>query len=378
MENLYLKYKNKNACNGCGACIYVCPKHCISMKEDEEGFLYPVIDEEKCIHCNKCKNVCSNYNVSKSELNDAYIAINKNEEERKMSASGGMFYILAKYTINKGGVVFGVKYDKNLNAVHDFAITLDKCQEFMGSKYVRSKNDGIYEKVLQLLLEDKYVLFTGTPCQISGLKTFLNKDYEKLITCEIICHANPSPKVFNEYKKELELKNNAKIKNIAFRSKKNGWSNSTPIIEFENGEEIEDKTFYTAFIAELFNRPSCHTCPFVGENRQADFTIGDLWGIQEIEPEMNDNKGVSLLLINSRKANNIFNQINENMKYKKIDKKIALSYNHNTCVPPNKNRRKFFNKLSKNDGNLIKYMKKYSHRSFIQRVKGKLNKIIKK
>lgn len=375
MENLYLKEKNKKDCNGCGACIHVCPKKCISMVEDEEGFLYPKINEKECIHCDRCKNICSNYSIEEKEVDEGYIAMNTCEEERRQSASGGMFSVLAKYVIEKEGIVFGVKYDKNMMAVHDYASTLEGCQEFRGSKYVRSKIDGIYQKVKEFLLQNKYVLFTGTPCQIAGLKTYLNKEYEKLITCEIICHANPSPKILKKYIEELELKKGFKIKQIHFRSKENGWNNSTPIIEYENGKKEEHRIFYQAFIAELFNRPSCHFCVFVGNKGRADFTIGDLWGIQKIAPEMDDNKGVSLIILNSNKANSIFKEISEKLKYQSIDTRLALLYNHSYNVPMHPKREKFFNKVNK-DEKVIKYMIKYTKVPITKRIKRKIKNLI--
>lgn len=374
MKNLYLDKKEKKDCNGCGVCVSVCPKQCIKMKEDEEGFLYPVIDEKKCIKCNKCKNICSN-NLIVREKGEAYIAINKIDEQRKKSASGGMFFLLASNIQNKKGIVFGAKYNENLEVIHDYAKTLKECEEFMGSKYVRSNTDGIYDKVKEFLKEDKYVLFTGTPCQIAGLKLFLNKEYEKLITCEIICHANPSPKIFKKYIKELEVKRNKTVNIIEFRSKENGWSNSTPIINYSDGTKEEDRTFYNAFIAELFNRPSCHSCVFSGIERQADFTIGDLWGIEKIDANMNDKKGVSLLILNSLKAKNIFNEIKENLDYKKIDLELAFSYNHNKNVPMNEKRTKFFKKVNKY-GNVIKYMQKYSKIRIYKRILGKVKRIL--
>lgn len=373
MKNLYLEKRDKKDCNGCGACTLVCPKKCIHMEQDEEGFFYPVIDEKECIKCNRCKNICSNYNLQE-ERGQAYIAFNNNEEERINSASGGMYYILAKYVIEKHGVVFGVKYDENLIARHDYAENLEECKKFMGSKYVRSDIEGIYQKVKEFLDNDRYVLFTGTPCQNNGLKTYLNKEYEKLILCDIICHANPSPKVLDKYINEIEESKHIKVKNISFRSKENGWSNSTPIIEFETGEKEEDRTFYTAFTKELINRPSCHSCPFVSVKRISDFTIGDLWGIESIKTEMkNDEKGISLFVVNSDKAKEIFNEISNNMKYEEIDLDLAFSYNHNENLPINKNREKFFRKM--NEGKkIIPYMKKYSKESIFKRIKRKVLK----
>lgn len=380
MKNRYLLYGEKKDCNGCGACALVCPKKCIHMVEDKEGFFYPVIDEERCIHCGKCKNLCSNYNVNK-KLGKAYMAINNSELDRRNSSSGGMFILLARYVINHGGVVCGAKYDENLVVKHDFAETIERCKEFMGSKYSRSKMEGIYERIKQILEDNRYVLFTGTPCQVAGLKTYLKIDYEKLITCDIVCHANPSPKVFEKYKMELEKTKGVKIKSIVFRSKENGWDNSMPIIEYENGEKEEESSFYDAFVAELFNRPSCHFCKFSSMKRVSDFTIGDLWGIEKIEPTWNDNKGVSLLVISTRKARDIFLDIKQYLKFKEIDIERAFSYNHHNNEPMNKNRRKFFKKIDRDD-NVIKYMKKYIKGGIITRIKRKykrsLSKIIKR
>ena len=242
MKNLYLETKNKKDCNGCGICTIGCPTNAIKMIEDNEGFYYPQIDEEKCINCGKCKNICSNYNNSKGN-EQAYMAINKNKSELGNSASGGMFYILAKYMIEKKGVVFGVEYGENHKVQHNYYETLEECKKFQGSKYVRSDIGNYYEKVKEFLKQDRYVLFTGTPCQCNALKTYLNKDYEKLIICDIICHANPSQKVFDKYIKELEEKEKKKIKKINFRDKVNGWKNSNPIIYFEDGSSIEENTF---------------------------------------------------------------------------------------------------------------------------------------
>lgn len=376
MENKYLLYGNKKDCNGCGACALVCPKKCIHMMEDEEGFLYPVIDEKECIHCNRCKNICSNYNMNE-KLGKAYMAMNTSELDRQNSASGGMFIILAKYVINHGGVVCGAKYDENLIVKHDFAETIEQCKDFMGSKYARSKIDGIYVKIEQFLKNNRYVLFSGTPCQVAGLKTYLRKDYDKLITCDVICHANPSPKVFEKYKSELERNKNKKVTNIAFRSKENGWANSIPIIEYEDGQKEEESSFYDAFVTELFNRPSCHDCKFSSIKRVSDFTIGDLWGIEEIEPTWNDNKGISLLVVSTKKAEKIFLEIKQYMKIKEVDLDKAFSYNHNKNLPMNKNREKFFKKINKED-DVIKYMKKYIRGGIITRIKRKTKRALKK
>lgn len=376
MKNYYLENKDKYECNGCGICTLVCPKKCITMKQDNEGFFYPVIDEEKCIKCGKCQKICGNIKLDNHYDRKAFIAINKNDAERNKSASGGMFIILAKYVIERNGVVFGVEYDSELNVKHGEADTIEKCQKFMGSKYVRSDSLGIYNKVKEYLENDRFVLFTGTPCQCNSLKMYLNKEYDKLITCEIICHGNPSPKVFKKYKEELENKKKLKVKDIKFRSKENGWSNSTPIIEYENGEKEEDPTLYRAFMAELISRPSCYKCNFVDKNRVADFTIGDMWGIEKIRPNMHDGKGVSLLIVNSNKAKDILNSVSKQMQLEEVDIDLAFSHNHHKNVIENPKRDLFFKKIDSTKS-IIKLTQKYSQKKLTTKIKNRIKRILK-
>ena len=379
MENIYLKNKDKSMCNGCEICTKVCPTNAIKMVEDQEGFFYPEIDKDKCINCNKCKNICSNYNTSLGN-EKVYVAINKNEKELEESSSGGMFYILAKYVIEKNGVVFGVEYDENLKVRHNFYETLEECKRFQGSKYVRSDIKDSYRKVEEFLKDDRYVLFTGTPCQCNALKTYLVKEYEKLILCDIICHANPSQKVFDKYKNEIENSRDKKIKMIYFRTKDNGWRNQTPIIEYMDNEKEEEKTFFSAFVKELINRPSCHSCVFASSNRVTDFSIGDFWGIEKVMPEDEDKDiGISLFMVNSKKASEVFDNVKEYIKYKEVDKDLAFLYNHNKNVPMHRNREKFFNNLDKISviDNINQNIKVSFIRKVFRKCKSLLNKIKK-
>ena len=381
MDNTYLDNKIKNTCNGCGVCALVCPKKCIKMVEDTEGFLYPEIDEKSCIKCGKCRRVCSNYPKNNEYTIKAYATKNKNEENRKNSTSGGMFKILAEYVIINNGVVFGVKLNENLIAMHDYAESTDDCKKFSTSKYVRSDLNCSYEKVKELLDSERKVLFTGTPCQIQGLRNFIGKDNENLILCEIICHANPSPKVLKMYLRNNELLYGKKIKNIYFRSKDKEMNNGA-YIEFEDGFKKSAATYITAFTgAQLISRPSCNNCQFVSSNRKADFTIGDFWGIDKVFPDFNDGKGISLLTVNTEKATKIFNEIKENMKFNETDLELAFSNNHNCNLPQNKNRAEFFSKIadgSINENNIIKYMNKYSTKPLYRRILGKGKKIVKR
>lgn len=381
MNNTYLDTKIKNMCNGCGVCALVCPLKCIKMEEDAEGFLYPIVDEKKCIKCGKCKKNCSNYISDNNYEIKAYAAKNKDTLERKNSTSGGMFKILVEYVINNNGVVFGVRMNEDLVAVHDWTEDINKCQEFSFSKYVRSDLNNSYEKVKEFLDNGKLVLFSGTPCQVQGLRMFIGKENEKLILCEIICHANPSPKVLKLYIRNNENKHNKKVKRIFFRSKNPEMDNGA-YLEFEDGSKSKDDIYVKAFSGEqLINRPSCNNCQFVNENRKSDFTIGDFWGIEKIIPDFNDKEGVSILTVNTEKANKIFNDIRNKMYYKQIDLKLAFKYNHHSNLKQNANREKFFKGISNgiiNENNIIEYMKKYSNKPLYKKVLGKFKRIVKK
>lgn len=372
--NCYFDTYDKKDCNGCKICSLKCPKNAIEMVEDEEGFYYPKIDEKKCINCGLCKKICSNFNNNSSDEQVAYIAINNNKEELKNSASGGIFFTLARYVINNNGVVFGVEYDEKLNVKHGFATTIEECRKFQGSKYVRSDIGAAYADIEKFLKKDRLVLFTGTPCQCQGLKKYLNKDYDNLIICDIICHANPSQKVFNKYINSLGKKYKSKVENIQFRSKENGWRNSTPIIKLRDGNIIEDDLFYKAFSQELIDRPSCHNCKFSGINRVTDFTIGDFWGVEKILPKKDEyDNGVSVFLVNSKKAKKIFLDISKNINFREINLEDAFKYNHNSNLPMHKNRKRFFKNIDKKDicENIEECLKKPIYKRIIKKLLNK-------
>lgn len=380
--NNYFKTYDKKDCNGCGMCALICPKGAITMTKDSEGFLYPVIDKEKCVHCNLCEKRCPN-NPSETNTNQkTYISYCKDGKAKENSASGGMFYSIAKYVIEKNGIVFGVCYDDNLIAHHEYVTTLKGLKKFQGSKYVRSDLGDSYRKVEEFLKQDKYVLFTGTPCQCQGLRAFLKKEYNKLITCEIICHANPSPKVLELYKKNLEIKLNKKVKDIDFRSKENGWHNQTPIIEYEDMSRQEENSYFNAFVNEMINRPSCYACRFCKPMRYSDFSIGDLWGIDKIDATIkDDDTGISLLNVNTPKGFEILDEIKDDLYLKEADTEQVFSYNHHCNVKPHKKRDIFFKGISDgtiNENNIIKYMNKYVKVPLYKKVINKSKRVVKK
>lgn len=376
---IYFESNNKKDCNGCGACALRCPKKAIKMVEDKEGFLYPVVDEEKCINCGICKKVCSNNPMTNEFKIRVYAAKNKNEYQRANSTSGGIFKVLAEYTIAKKGVVFGVRYDEDLNVKHDYAETVEEIKEFSISKYVRSDLNDSYLKVEKFLEKNRIVLFTGTPCQCYGLKSYLKKDYNNLIICEIMCHSNPSPKVFKLYKKNIELDNNKKIKCYYFRSK-NPKVNNRPYVEFKDGTILNYEIYNQVFDQMLISRPSCANCKFCNKNRKSDLTIGDFWQVEKFIPEIADKNGVSLLFINSKKGEQVFESMKEKIEYKETNFKDAFMHNHYENIPVHKKRDEFFEGISNgtiNETNIIKYMKKYTKRPLYRRILGKIKRIIK-
>ena len=374
MENIYLKSGNKVECNGCGACQYICPVNAIKMVKDIDGFEYPCIDEKKCIHCNKCKSYCSNFNIEEQK-SIAYRGINKNIEDLKISSSGGIFLAFATKIIEEKGVVFGVKYDNNMNTIHDYGETLEEIKKFCGSKYVRSDLGNSYNKVKDFLEKGKKVLFTGTSCQVQGLNLFLGKKYDNLLTMDIICHANPSPKIFKKYIEEKEKEKNKKIVNISFRDKKEGWKSQMPVIKYEDGSIERDKTYFSSFVKEMINRPSCYNCKFASPYRISDITIGDLWGVDYIEPKLDTKMGVSLFLINTDKGKKELEKVYDRIDIKEIDFDEAKKYNHFSNVQENFKRKKFFKKIE--DGySVIETMKKLNHDNIFDKIFNKVRKII--
>ncbi len=374
MENIYLKTKDKVTCNGCTACALVCPKDAIEMVEDVEGFIYPVIIDEKCIKCGKCLRICSNYSTEQDRKYTAYAAINNNKDILSKSTSGGAYSALIEKLFSKeNSVCYGVAYSDSFEVVHTRATSLKEAERFRGSKYLRSNILGIYESVKKDLQEDRQVLFTGTPCQCHGLTTYLNHDYPNLIMCDIICHANPSPKVFKKYIKALELRAGSKVKSYSFRAKSNGWDNLVPIVEYENGKKEDELTFLTAFLRAIINRPCCYSCKFIKPFNYADITLGDFWGVNKLTDIKDYKEGTSLVLLNTKKGESFFEEVEGLKLYKLEDSIDVFKYNHKVPDKPHRNREKFFKNLdNKKDEEILNYINKMSRERLIRRL---INKI---
>ena len=383
-----IKILNKKDCCGCSACEQKCPKNAITMKEDNEGFIYPIIDKNLCIDCGLCSNVCPIENeYIKKQSSDkpiVYAAWNNNECERKEASSGGSFVAIAEYIFSLGGIICGVGFDRNLNVMHKFANNMNELKEFKGSKYVQSNTNNTFSETKEYLEKDKVVLYTGTPCQISGLRSFLGKEYEKLYTCDLVCHGVPSPKVYRKYLSERK-QNGTKIQKVFFRDKTTGWKRYSVRIDFDNDKSYikkgsEDK-YIIGFIKNIYLRPSCYDCKFSKLPRYSDITLGDFWGIGNKYPELDDDKGTSLLLINTKKGKQLFGFCKDKLYTKKCELEDAIK--HNPCivgsVNPDKNRDVFFQqidsisfeKLSKKYFPPLSLTKKvyYKSRSLILKIK---------
>lgn len=373
-----------NLCSGCKACEQACNKNAITMQVNSEGFWYPKIDEEKCNNCGLCDKLCHYKNLVESKpLYEAYACINKNDEVRYNSTSGGAFYELAKYVISQNGCCFGCEMNSAVEAVHSYAETLEDCKKYQGSKYVQSDIGKSYSKAKEFLNAGRMVLFTGTPCQINGLKKYLVKDYENLLTMDVVCHGVPSPKVLKKYILELEEKFGARIVDIKFRDKRENWSKSVVVVVVEGGKEYycskgESNVYIQLFLKNICLRASCHNCQANGDNRLADISLADFWGVQNSYPDMFDDKGTSLVLVNTQKGKQIFEKISDNMLVKPVDFEIAAKSNPciSSSVAPHKNRDEFFKNLDKYS--LDKLRAKYLKVPLYKKVLGKVKRIAKK
>lgn len=339
-------------CYGCMACLNICPNNAIEMKENKEGFLYPFINSN-CTNCGICKSACPHL-VSKFDNEDeptcyAYMA---NDDIRSGSSSGGAFPILANYFIDNGGYVAGAIWNQDATVMHIVSNDIEDINKMRNSKYLQSTINDCYREIKTLLLNSKLVLFTGTPCQVAGLKSFLKKDYDNLYCVDIICHGVPSPKIFKKYIKE-KIKNNDEIwLNTNFRDKINGWNSNltttTTTTKTSITDSVQTDTFMNAFLKNLCLRKTCTNCKFQTIPRQGDITIGDFWGIGNYNKKIDDNKGTSVVLINNKKGEFLLDILKNSAK-RIVDVPLKYAIAGNPClvksVSPHKDRKLFF-KLS--------------------------------
>lgn len=352
-----IKIIDKKYCCGCTACASICPKHCITMQSDNEGFLYPVVNETDCIDCGLCEKVCHELHPYDERLPlDVFAAINNDEEIRLKSSSGGIFYLLAEKTIAEGGVVFGARFDDNWQVVIDYADTMEGVKAFMGSKYVQARMETAYRDAKHFLTEGRKVLFSGTPCQIAGLQHYLRKAYDSLLTVDIICHGTPSPKVWNLYLDEVVAAGRKAINDVQFRNKSNGWKSFNFTMEYDKDEQAvslcshhQQNHYMRAFLRDMILRPSCYNCQAKGGRSHSDITIADFWGINVEIPEMDDDKGTGLVLINTDRGQTALDW--SKVKYQETTTEQALRYNpaYYRSVAPHPKREHFFNRLEETE-----------------------------
>ncbi len=379
---------DKSKCCGCGACANACPKQAIEMVEDKCGFKYPQINKELCVECGLCEKVCPyNKEYTDKKLLDKTIAYGgwiKDNNVKNTSTSGGIFTAIAKYIFEKNGVVCGAIYDDSLNVVHTIVDNEEDLKKINGSKYVQSDMQDCFKKIRKYLNEGRYVLFSGTPCQVSGLNAYLGKEYDNLYTLDIVCHGVPSPKVFEKYKEELEKENNSKITAINFRDKVSGWQGYSFSASFENGKKYTINSganpYMKAFLHDIDLRESCPTCKFAKLPRYADFTLGDFWGVDSCYPELNkDNTGTSLVLVHTEKGNELLNAISEDVFLKQCDLNKAIKGNPSILkhLPPHTCREKFFDQIE--EKSITEATNEYiKNPNVLNKIINKCKKIVKK
>lgn len=391
-----VEIKDKELCCGCTACAEACPKSCITMHEDEEGFLYPIANPKDCISCGLCEKVCPILNREKKGKRPitVWAAYTLDEDIRKNSSSGGAFYSIASYVIRQGGVVFGTKYNNHWGAEFSYAETIEGLKALMVSKYVQSEVGTAYKDCEAFLKKNRNVLFAGTSCQISGLKHYLRHSYDNLLTIEIICHGVPSPRVWQMYLDEIsgekgaDIKERKQIEQISFRRKDPSWDKFNMYISFTDKENETintyhlENTYMKAFVHNLILRPTCYHCKFREGRAGADITIADYWGVVKFHPHFNDDKGTSLIMVGTNKGLEIINQLSlykEKSSYKKaVYCNPAIAHSHTK----HKKREYFFSNYMKEDSlsffinDCLETSKcdryKTSVRSFLNRVVKKL------
>lgn len=379
-----IEIKNKKDCCGCYACYNICPKECITMESDNEGFWYPKIDKDKCINCNLCEKVCPIINPVKraNSKKIAYAGVNKDDQIRVKSSSGGIFSILAEYIIKNNGIIYGASFDENFNIKHKRILCNTDLDLLRGSKYVQSSIGDIYKQVKNDLESNRQVLFTGTPCQVEGLRSYLRKEYVNLITMDFICHGVPSPLVWKKYLEEMKKSKQENIKNIYFRNKDIGWKVFSLKIIFDEKIYINNLSkdlFMKGFLQDVYLRPSCYSCKFKKTNRVSDITVADFWGIENILPKMDDDKGISLIVIHSEKGEQLFDKLSETMILNEVNLNEAIKYNPSMIksVKYNEKRNSFFAELN-SVKELTDLIRKYTKISFEKRAKNKIKSIIKR
>ncbi len=375
-----IKIVNKENCCGCASCAQICPKKCITMNYDNEGFSYPSVNAEMCIECGLCDTVCpvKNSEQKGESVLAAYAAYANDDNIRLLSSSGGLFYVIAESVILDGGVVFGVILDENRKTSHVMATTIDELNKMRGSKYLQSDIKNSFVETKRVLRQGRRVLYTGTSCQIAGLKRFLHTEYDNLMTIDILCHGVTSQKLWKSYLSTYK----DEVLSASFRSKESGWKNYSMQIDFKNKnyKVVHGKDPYMKiFLSDICLRPSCYQCKFKSLDRDSDITLGDAWGIGKILPDMDDDKGTSVVIVHSEKGNKLLNEVKDQIVIKEdeVDRLLPPTADSRKSVKPHRNRKKYLEMISNNEYSFIN-IEKLTRRGFIRRILSKCKNIIRK
>ena len=341
-----IQITDKSQCCGCTACASICTHDAITMQPDAMGFLYPVVDTDKCVDCGLCEKVCAfndHYDTSQNlPQPDAYAARHKNMDEVETSRSGAAFIAISDYVLENGGVVYGAGYTDHFRVVHKRAVTREERDKFEGSKYVQSDMNTVFRQVKKDLKDGLTVLFSGTPCQTAGLNSYIGKKLrEHLILVDIVCHGVPGPYLWRDYIAYLEKKQGDKICWVNFRDKqKYGWAAHHETFKFVNGGGGK-MSFTYLFYQHIMFRPSCGKCHYTNTKRPSDITIADYWGWEKTDPNINaDDKGVSLILVNTDKGREIFDAVKDRM--------TVIPARLEDCMQPNLRHPSVFSKEWRN------------------------------
>ena len=344
-----IQITNKNHCCGCSACAQICPKQCIAMMPDSEGFCYPKINETICVKCGLCEKVCPMLKSQNMQGQvHAWAAYCKEDKIRLASSSGGIFSLLAEEILEEGGVVFGAAFDGQMMVHHVAVESVRDLERLRGSKYLQSRIENSYADVKAYLAADRKVLFSGTACQIAGLLHFLGRPYEKLWTVDVLCHGVPTPTLWKNYLSEQNRAFKMPVRQISFRDKSQGWKKYQVAWKVEGGEIYRQPAsrnpYMRLFLSNICLRPSCYDCHFKGFPRVSDLTLGDCWGVEQHSPEMDDDKGTSVVIVNTEKGNTLREKIAGRCVWKeeKLDVLLPPTADSRKSVQPHPNRRRFF------------------------------------
>lgn len=370
----------KATCSGCHACFSACPQKCIEMHSDEEGFLYPHVETNNCISCGLCEKVCPFMKDKvRDSLKGCWAVICKDSEIRENSSSGGVFSLLSNRIIDQEGVVFGAMFSDDWESVIHKGNT--DISVFRSSKYVQSIIGESFKEVKELLQLNKQVLFSGTPCQVAGLRDYLGCDYPNLFCVDVICHGVPSPLLWKKYVQSIREKRKKSIKSINFRDKRKGWEDYGLYIEYE-GKDYYSRHYRDPYMQMFLNnsslRPSCYECKIKETGSGADITLGDFWGIDNVIKGMNDKKGTSVAIVHTKKGERLFERIQEQVVRKKVEFQSVLENNsavYKSVAKPIK-RDLFYLHLNQMD--FSKFLKVYGKNSYTLKQKIARSSLYKK